>query len=337
MNKILFSLFLLIILSGCASQVQINNFDECAAAGNPIMESYPRQCMANGKTFTEELEMCGAMSIGQALITAQASDCAKEGLLSNDYFCNEATSTFWVSLGIEGLNGCNPACVVNVITGDVEINYRCTGLMPEESIDACNGMEYINDSDNNSYKLVSIGSQCWMAENLRTGIFIDSDSNLTAGNLVAEKWCYNDNITLCELEGGLYSWNEAMSINETYGICPEGFKIPSDDDFKELEIFLGMTQDQADDIQGLLHRGTDQGTQLKEGGSSGFESIMPGFMHDNRLFYGNGLLTQNDQAYYWTSTQENSSAYVRGLSNLPTVRRQLINKISGLSIRCIKI
>lgn len=31
----------------------ITNFDECAAAGNPIMESFPRKCMANGTTFTE--------------------------------------------------------------------------------------------------------------------------------------------------------------------------------------------------------------------------------------------------------------------------------------------
>jgi len=38
------------------NQLQIiTNFEECAAAGNPIMESYPRQCRANGQTFVEEL------------------------------------------------------------------------------------------------------------------------------------------------------------------------------------------------------------------------------------------------------------------------------------------
>ncbi len=34
----------------------IQSFEDCAAAGNPVMESYPRQCMAGGKTFVEEIE-----------------------------------------------------------------------------------------------------------------------------------------------------------------------------------------------------------------------------------------------------------------------------------------
>lgn len=44
---------------GCAAQGtgdEISNFDECAAAGNPVMESYPRRCSAGGKTFTEEID-----------------------------------------------------------------------------------------------------------------------------------------------------------------------------------------------------------------------------------------------------------------------------------------
>jgi uncharacterized protein (TIGR02145 family) len=300
------------------------------------MESYPRQCAANGQTFTEEIEMCASMSIDNAFAIAGESVCASEGALLSAYVCNEGTNTLWIDLAIDDMEGCSPACVVNVLTGEAEINYRCTGLIVEES-DSCDGLDYISDSENNSYKLVSIGNQCWMAENLKIGLFINSEENMSAATSVPEKWCYNNNESLCELEGGLYSWNEAMSIHNVYGLCPEGFKIPSDDDFKALEIFLGMTQEQADDVEDVLHRGTDQGTQLKLGGSSGFDAIMPGFLHDNREFYGNGLLTQNDQVYFWTSTEEEGKAYVRGLSNLATVRRQLINKDSGLSIRCIKI
>src|SRR3989344_1980362 len=45
---------MLVYLAAC-SKAQINNFEECAAAGNPVMESYPRQCSADGRTFTEEL------------------------------------------------------------------------------------------------------------------------------------------------------------------------------------------------------------------------------------------------------------------------------------------
>tara|TARA_Y100000310_G_scaffold70474_1_gene66161 strand:- start:20551 stop:20733 length:183 start_codon:yes stop_codon:yes gene_type:complete len=56
MNKIILTTFILIIIfiSGCS---EITNFEECAAAGNPIMESYPRQCRANGITFVEEVDI----------------------------------------------------------------------------------------------------------------------------------------------------------------------------------------------------------------------------------------------------------------------------------------
>jgi hypothetical protein len=58
MKKIFF-LFTLLILSACVQEQLITNFKECKAAGNPIMESYPRQCRANGQTFVEEVEPIG--------------------------------------------------------------------------------------------------------------------------------------------------------------------------------------------------------------------------------------------------------------------------------------
>jgi hypothetical protein len=125
------SVFMLIFfIAGCTrSSIGITNFNECVKAGNPVMESYPRQCIANGKTFTEELEKCGNMVIDQAIITAQKSDCAKQGMLTNNYTCNENTQTLWIDLTVNDSENCNPACVINVNTGSVEINYRCRGLI----------------------------------------------------------------------------------------------------------------------------------------------------------------------------------------------------------------
>ena len=45
----------MLIIAGCASQVQVTNFKECVAAGNPVMESHPRQCAHNGVTYIEEI------------------------------------------------------------------------------------------------------------------------------------------------------------------------------------------------------------------------------------------------------------------------------------------
>lgn len=48
---------LMLVLSACTQQVEINNFEECVKAGNPVMESYPRQCSADGEIFVEELPL----------------------------------------------------------------------------------------------------------------------------------------------------------------------------------------------------------------------------------------------------------------------------------------
>ena len=54
--SVILGLIIIFIAYSYASQVKITNFDECIAAGNPAMESYPRQCMANGQTFVEEID-----------------------------------------------------------------------------------------------------------------------------------------------------------------------------------------------------------------------------------------------------------------------------------------
>ncbi|MBU0662471.1 hypothetical protein KKH30_01365 [Candidatus Micrarchaeota archaeon] len=108
----------------------VTNFDECIAAGNPAMESYPRKCSANGETFTESL--AGVMSEEEARGIAEASSCAAEGTLKENAFYNDSTNTWWIDLEPNEANeGCNPACVVSVVSGEAEINWRCTGLLPE--------------------------------------------------------------------------------------------------------------------------------------------------------------------------------------------------------------
>lgn len=56
MKNIMFiSIFALILIAGCSTQVIVNNFEECVDAGNSIVESFPRVCVHNGEVFTEEV------------------------------------------------------------------------------------------------------------------------------------------------------------------------------------------------------------------------------------------------------------------------------------------
>jgi len=89
---------------------------------------------------------------------------------------------------------------------------------------AC-GDQLVDERDGNIYPTIQIGSQCLMAKNL----------NYMIGN----SSCY-DNLEICEDYGLLYDWNTAVSA------CPLGWSLPSDNDFKMLERYLGMEEEKVD-------------------------------------------------------------------------------------------
>ncbi|MBW2976939.1 hypothetical protein KY347_05835 [Candidatus Woesearchaeota archaeon] len=133
-NYVLIALVLISIFSaGCAVK-KVSNFDECAAAGYPVMESYPRQCRAGDETFTEEIkESEPELGFEEAAAIAENSECLEKGILAETYIYNEITETWWIDLDMkpEFENKlCSPACVVSEETKTAEINWRCTGALP---------------------------------------------------------------------------------------------------------------------------------------------------------------------------------------------------------------
>ena len=170
-----------------------------------------------------------------------------------------------------------------------------------------------------------------MAENLNVGTRIDGVES-PSDNDEIEKYCYNDNINLCTSDGGFYKWNEMMGYSTTpgvQGICPTGWHLPGDEEWKDLEIALGMTQAEADKT-GL--RGTNQGTQLKKGGTSGFKALLAG-LHNGAGAFGN----RGVDAVFWSSTESGSLAWHRNLhSGEARVKRYLTATSSGHSVRCVK-
>ncbi len=182
-----------------------------------------------------------------------------------------------------------------------------------------------------TYSTVQIGTQCWMAENLNIGTMIAGTSDQT-DNAILEKYCYGNITGNCDTYGGLYQWNEAMQyiiIEGTQGVCPVGWHIPTDWEWKELEKALGMTS-AATNLTGW--RGTDEGTKLKQGGSSGFEALLAGYRSTDGLFYVSGSNT-----YFWSSNESGSSAWGRSLSvSEARVYRGTSGKLFGFSVRCVK-
>jgi len=209
-----------------------------------------------------------------------------------------------------------------------------------------------------TYQTVVIGDQIWMAENLNVGTMISGSNNQNNSGSI-EKYCYGDLTANCDTNGGLYQWAEMVqyvngATNTTswsseptgnvQGICPPGWHIPTDAEWKTLEMHLGMTPAEADHYD---WRGThNEGGKLKETGithwdspntgatnSSGFTASPGGGRFSSGSFNGLGR-----GGYWWSSSEvAGAGAWFRFLGyNNGQVHRDGYDKTDGMSVRCLK-
>ncbi len=206
------------------------------------------------------------------------------------------------------------------------------------------------DGDNNNYPIIEIGNQIWMAENLKTTKYNDGTSiplitdNCEWKNLKTPGVCwYNyDEASNKASYGALYNWYAA----DTSELCPTDWHVPTDEEWKTLERFLGMTWESSNKSG---FRGTDQGSQLKSttgwqcGGngsnSSGFSGLPSGARWlDTGKFQGLGTF-----AGWWSSSEIfGDGALIRYLYyyynsvNRMAEYSSHMGKQNGFSVRCLK-
>lgn len=216
--------------------------------------------------------------------------------------------------------------------------------------------ESITDIDGNTYATVWIGSQCWMAENLKVKKYPNGDTipnikdntswkELDDDDTADAYSAFENSMDSAEIYGYLYTYAAAIADDWTkdnydnQGICPDGWHLPSDSEWKTLEMYLGMSQGYANNY-GI--RGTDEGNKLKsasgwKGGSNGGDnygfSALPG---GYRNFYSGAFLHSGSSGYWWCETQYNNPFHRKLEADASTVFRTGINKSSGLSVRCVK-
>jgi uncharacterized protein (TIGR02145 family) len=189
--------------------------------------------------------------------------------------------------------------------------------------------EFIDSRDNHSYKTVKIGEQEWLAENFAYLPYICPADSANCG-----VWVYNySGASLSEARetqeykkfGGLYSWEAANSL------APEGWHLPSDEEWKVLERYLGIA---AAAIEDKTWRGTRmEANRLKKKGDTGLDVIFGGWMTD----YGKFNFI-NEHANFWCSTEyDKERGYERLLGvNNGKIGRDKGNKGCGFSVRYIK-
>jgi uncharacterized protein (TIGR02145 family) len=205
-------------------------------------------------------------------------------------------------------------------------------------------MAVVYDIDGNSYNTVVIGDQEWMTTNLKTTKYNDGTSipiitssvAWAAAISAAYRW-YNDDIANKNTYGALYN---GYAVKHGL-LAPSGWRVATDDDFKELELYAGMTLAQVD-ASGW--RGINQGTKLKSttlwsGGGTGTDNYGLTIVPSGYINYvtGNCILL-NSICTLWTSSNSlNNNNWMRQFNyDHNDITRATQDSRAGSSVRCVR-
>jgi uncharacterized protein (TIGR02145 family) len=187
------------------------------------------------------------------------------------------------------------------------------------------------DADGNYYSVVKIGTQTWMAENLKTTKYKDGSliTNVTDDNswisFLSGAYCnYNNDTVNVNVYGRLYNWYAAKSGN----LAPTGWHVPSySNEFYFLDVFLG------DGYQSSIKL---KSTSAGGSNSVGFSALANGYRSNNGSFYGLNVL--NTGISFWTvSENDNNYGWAFSLDwGSPNDMHSIFGKNMGFSVRCIK-
>ena len=211
--------------------------------------------------------------------------------------------------------------------------------------DACEGYVTI-PYGGQIYHTVAIGDQCWLRENMNIGRMLH-EGVLPSNNDTIEKYCFDDDTANCNKYGGLYMWKEMMKyfpLQGAQGICPNGWHIPTDDEWKELEGFADSQYGIGDPVwDENYYRGFDAGQHLKAllGWTSGgngdnlydFKALPGGFWASGFSFAREG-----EEAHFWSSSHDSGhNGRERALKyDKDQVSRLYSWDESAFSVRCLR-
>ncbi|MDR0518138.1 MAG: fibrobacter succinogenes major paralogous domain-containing protein [Fibromonadaceae bacterium] len=176
-------------------------------------------------------------------------------------------------------------------------------------IENLRGGVLVDSRDRQKYKIIKIGEQVWMQQNL----------NIQTGYSV----CYGNSDENCEKYGRLYDWVTALTA------CPKGWRLPSYDEWQDLIDYMGGTE-----TSGKVLKST---SGWEEGGNGmdthGFSALPGGQGYSNAVFYSAGT-----SGNWWTSTeQDEDNAYYRNIFyGSRDVYDSDGSKMYLFSVRCVK-
>ncbi len=192
----------------------------------------------------------------------------------------------------------------------------------------------IADGDGNVYTTVVIGTQEWLTANLKTTTYNDGTAipNVTQStdwmSLSTPAFCwYDNNVSNKDIYGGLYNWH---AVN-TGKLCPDGFHVPTKEEWVALRTLLGTDAGGAMKLISGLWDSPNEGAT----NSSGFSALPGGMRTDNDAAQ---FLYKGEKAVFWCSTQSgpsNADAFYI-YADQADLENYDYSKTLGASVRCIK-
>jgi len=197
----------------------------------------------------------------------------------------------------------------------------------------------LTDQDGNIYKTIKIGTQTWMAENLRVTHYRNGEAipvvneKATWMNLSSGAYCNNtitNNNDTIATYGRLYNW---FSVNDARNLSPAGWHVASDTEWITLINYLDGGSPAALKLKEIGKKHW-KSLYTNSNNSSGFTALPGGYCNDDR-----GLYHVGDYGFWWTSTPAYTSfALYREISldDIESVFGLYNSKRMGLSVRCVK-
>ena len=309
----------------------ISELDNCGVCDDDVSNDCLEDC-ANVWGGTATLDECGNCD------NDPTNDCIQDchGEWGGEAFLDDCGVCSGGSTGHDANSDqdCNGDCFGYAFINACDYCVGGTTGLPDEYCDP------VTDIDGNEYETIVIGDQVWMAKNLKVTHYGNGDEIPTG--FTNSEWSqlndtemgafaiYNDDPANAEIYGNLYNW---YSVNDSRGVCPEGFHIPSDEEWTILAGFLGGSAgSQLAGNADLWNSGVLVDNPAF--GTSGFLALPGG---DRTGHIGN-YNHMGYNGYFWSSTAGNSShAWNRVLDyyNSEVYRNDDYLRY-GFSIRCLE-
>jgi uncharacterized protein (TIGR02145 family) len=200
----------------------------------------------------------------------------------------------------------------------------------------------VTDIDGNFYSSIIINGQEWMQKNLAVSKYRNGDpiptglSNITWQNTTSGAYTiYNNDAANNAIYGKLYNW---YAVNDSRGLCPAGWHVPSDAEWMTLINYLDLNADGGNNwnIAGGKMKSTTGWNAPNTGATneSGFTGLPGGYRYFNGTYYDIGY-----NGYWWSSTEDGSNyAWNRYLyyDSSDVYRNPSQIKQDGFSVRCVR-